>query len=131
MNHTESLKALSRPLPGTGRLGVVSAYFALYGLASAAVTIGVATAVFIPRLGWHITPSNAWIAIPAAALMTLGFLRTTRLLRQRRRAGAQLAAVCLAASLAASIYSRDSNWISLGPPLLGLALLASAWRHLE
>jgi hypothetical protein len=131
MNDTESLDSLSRPLPGTGRLGVVSAYFTLYGLASAAVTIGVVAAVFLPRLGWHITPSNPWIAIPGAALMTFGFFRTTRLLRQRRRAGATLAAVCVAASLAASFYTRDVSWISLGAPLLGLGLLASAWRHLE
>jgi hypothetical protein len=110
---------------------VVSAYFTLYGLASAAVTVGVVTAVLIPRMGWRITPHNPWIAIPAAILMTFGFLRTARLLGERRRAGVKLAAFCLAASVATSVSARELGWISLGLPLLGLALLASVWRHLD
>jgi len=132
MSDTELLQQLpSRVLPGTGRLGLVSAYFMLLGLASAAGTAGVVTAVLIPRLGWHISPSNPWIAIPYGCLLTFGFLRTARLLRRRKRAGAELAVACLATSLAASVYARDIGWVALGLPLLGLGLLASVWRRLE
>src|SRR5438874_223191 len=101
-NIERSQEVRSRPLPATGRLGVVTAFFTLSTLASAALTVGVVTAVLVPRLGWRITPTNSWLAIPGAALLTFGFLRTTRLLNQRRRVGAELAVACLVASLAAS-----------------------------
>ena len=126
-----SREAHLRPPPGTGRLGVVSAYFTLAGLASAAVTAAIVTATLFPRLGWQITPGNPWLAIPGGALLTFGFLRTNRLLRRRQRVGAHLAVVCLGTSVAAAVYSRDIGWFTLGLPLLGLGLLASVWRHLE
>ena len=132
MSNFESSPAVAaRPLPGTGRLGVVSAYFTVYGVVSGAVAAGMIAAILFPRLGWHITPSNPWLAIPVAALLTFGFLRTTRLLRQRKKTGAYLAATCLASSLVASIQAREFGWIAFGLPLVGLGLLASVWRHLE
>src|ERR1041385_5438251 len=85
-----------RPLPGTGRLGIVSVYFGLYGLAAAAATVGIGAAILIPALGWHITPSNPAAALTGAGLLTFGFLRTYRLPTHRRRAGPPLAGVWLA-----------------------------------
>ena len=132
MSHFEASPTVaSRPLPGTGRLGGVSAYFTVYGLLSGVVTAGMIAAILFPRLGWQVTPSNPWLAIPLGALLTFGFLRTTRLLRQRKKTGAHLAATCLASSLVASIQGSEFGWIAFGLPLLGLGFLASVWRHLE
>jgi hypothetical protein len=130
-NSETHLEPRSRPLPGTGRLGVVSAYFTLYGLASAAITVGIAAAVLVPGLGWRIVPANPWIAVPGSALLTFGFWRTMRLLRERKKDGAVLAAMCLASSTAASLYARETGWLTLGIPFVGLGLLVSVWRHLE
>jgi hypothetical protein len=120
-----------RPLPGTGRLGIVSVYFGLYGLAAAAATVGIGAAILIPALGRHITPSNPAATLTGAGLLTFGFLRTYRLLQQRRRSGALLAALCLAGSIVSGLASTKHDWTAFALPMLGLALLASVWQYLE
>lgn len=135
-NRHDSPKIMSsplrtRPLPGTGRLGIVTAYFAVTGVASAAVTVGIGAAAVARSLGWRITPPNPVVAFLGGVLLTVGLIRTSYLLQRRRKEGAELAALCLVGSVAASFGARGVEWLALGIPLLGLGLLASVWRYLE
>lgn len=121
----------TRPLPGTGRLGIVAAYFVLAGVASAAVTVGIGAAAVAPSLGWRITPPNPLVAVLGGVLLTVGLIRTSYLLQRRRKEGAEFAALCLVCSVAVSFGVRGVEWLPLGVALLGLGLLASVWRYLE
>jgi hypothetical protein len=121
----------TRPLPGTGRLGIVAAYFGLYGLAAAGITLDMARVILIPPVSWPTTPVKALLTFAAAVALTFGFFRTYHLLRRRRRTGASLAALCLAGSLATSLSPGSFNAWALGVPVLGLVLLGTVWRHLE
>ena len=121
----------TRPLPGTGRLGVVTAYFAVTGVASAAVTVGIGVAAVARNLGWRITPPNSLGAIVGGVLLTVGLIRTSYLLQRRRKEGAEFAALCLVCSVAASFGIRGVEWLPPVVALLGLGLLASVWRYLE
>jgi hypothetical protein len=88
INESRLSRTDGRPLSGTGRLGMVSAYFKATAVAGALVTAGIAAAAFIPRLGWATTPRNPWIAVLAGATLTASSFLTGRLLDDLRRAGA-------------------------------------------
>jgi hypothetical protein len=120
-----------RPLPGTGRLGIVSGCFQLAGLAAAFVTVGIATAAFLPRLGWTTIPRNPWVALVGATLMTIGYFRTAQLLRARRKAGAELALASLLGLLVTYSSGAAPGGFAVSIAAGGLALIASVWRYLE
>ena len=121
-----------RPELGTGRLGIISGYFQLSGIGSAIQTLALTAATFFPKaLPWHAPRPFALLA--ASALLTFGFFRTSHLLDQRRRSGAQLATLCFLTSLAGA-FARDwssSTLVSVAISALGLAFVASVWKHLE
>ena len=119
------------PRPGTGRLGVVSAYFQLAGLGGAIATVGMTAALLVPWLHWRTTPATPLLVLGGAFLMTVGFFRTSQLLEQRRREGALLAAFCFAGPLAGYLTGSAPSLATLIVSGAGLALVASVWRHLE
>lgn len=123
--------ARALPRPGTGRLGVVSAYFLLAGLGGAIASAGIATALLVPHLHWRTTPGRPLLALAGAVLMTVGFFRTSQLLEQRRKDGALLAAFCFAAPLAGYLTGSAPSLATLVIAGAGLTLVASVWRHLE
>jgi hypothetical protein len=125
--HNESLQ----PAPASGRLVVVSLYFAVSGVLGALATIALAAAIADPSLGFTTTPKNPVVALAAGWLLTYGSFRTTYLLSRRTKAGGQLAAACLACSFIGSVQAGQYGWFVLGLPVVGLALLAAAWRHLD
>jgi hypothetical protein len=120
-----------RPLPGTGRLGMVSAYFKVTAVAGALVTAGIAAAALIPRLGLATTPRNPWIALLAGATLTASSFLTGRLLDDRRRAGAFAAGLTFVALLVPfATHAHAGTWgVALAG--VGLVLVASVWRHLD
>lgn len=121
-----------RPDSGTGRLGVISGYFQLSGIGSAIQTVVLTAATFFPKLMPFHAP-RPFALLVASALLTFGFFRTSDLLDQRRRTGAQLATLCFLTSLAGG-FARDwssSTLLGAGISALGLGLVASVWRHLE
>ena len=127
----EAFDADGRVLPGTGRLGVIRAYFAIYAAIGVVVTGGSVAAVLWPSLGVKVFPANhPMLAIAAAGLFTWGAIQTGRMLRQRRRVGAWAAAVTFAASLAAA-GSPASALATVVINSIGLVLLISVWRHLD
>ena len=120
-----------RPLPGAGRLSAVSLYFAVSGVVGAAATIALGVAIADPSLAFATTPKNPVVALAAGWLLTFGSFRTNYLLARRTKSGGYLAVACLACSLIGSVQAGQYGWFVLGLPVIGLALLASAWRHLE
>jgi hypothetical protein len=112
----------SRRLPGRKRLGLLSVYFTLSGLLAV-------LAAFVIK--WPTGSGERVIVFLSLALGAFGCLRAARLLRQRRKAGAQLAAVCLAISIANPAHAPGFNFSTLAIPLLGFGLLASVWEYLE
>ena|SRR5215510_109995 len=121
----------SQPLPGAGRLGVMSLYFAVSGVLGALATIALGAAVADPTLAFSTTPKDPVVALAACWLLTFGSFRTNHLLARRTKAGGQLAVACFACSLIGSVQAGQYGWFVLGLPIVGLALLASAWRHLD
>lgn len=119
------------PRPGTGRLGVASAYFLLAGLGAGLASAGIATALLVPQSHWRTTPGRPLLALAGAVLMTVGFFRTSQLLEQRRKEGALLAAFCFAGPLAGYMTGSAPSLATLVVSGAGLALVASVWRHLE
>lgn len=116
--------------PGTGRLGVVSAYFQVAGFAGVLGMTAVAASIALPRFPGHLTPSDAMIALGGWGLMTFGFFRTSRLLEQRRKAGALFAVGCFAAPLVGYLTGAAPSVGTLIIAGVGLALVGSVWRHL-
>jgi len=121
----------SRPLPGAGRLGLVSLYFAVSGVFAALAMIALGAAVADPSLAFSTTPRDPVVALAACWLLTFGSFRTNYLLSRRTKAGGHLAVACLACSLIGSLQAGQYGWFVLGLPIVGLVLLVSAWRHLE
>ena len=120
-----------QPPPRAGRLSAVSLYFALSGVIGAMATIALGAAIADPTLAFATTPKNPVVALAACWLLTFGSFRTNYLLARRAKAGGHLAATCLACSLIGSVQAGQYGWFVLGLPLVGLGLLASAWRHLD
>ena len=120
-----------QPAPAPGRLAAVSFYFAVSGVLGALATIALGASVADPSLAFATTPKNPVVALAAGWLLTFGSFRTSYLLARRMKTGAHLAATCLACSLIGSVQAGQYGWFVLGLPLVGLGLLASAWRHLD
>lgn len=126
---TYAAPARSDVLPGTGRLGLVSAYFAI-----AAVLAGYGSALFAvalryPTPGMNLSPHRV-AGLVGGLLLTIGYVRIGRLLIARRKSGAQLAVGCFVFHLA-SYLSGTANLFAVVFALVGLVLVASVWRHLE
>ena len=117
--------------PGTGRLGVVSAYFQLAGVAGAIGVVVITSSLFVSGFPVRTTPSSAAVSLFGAVLMTVGFFRTSRLLDQRRKAGAHLAALCFIGPLVGYLTGSAPSLGTLIVAGAGLALVASVWRHLD
>ena len=119
------------PAPGSGRLRVISACFLYGGVLGAVATAGIAFELAVGSLGWKTWPANPLVGLASCGLFTFGFLRTHRLLSRRKKAGGHMAALCLAGSIAGSFQAGHSGWSAAIIPAIGLALLASVWRHLD
>jgi hypothetical protein len=117
--------------PGTGRLGVVSAYFQAAGIAGALGVTAIAASIVLPQFPARTTPANAFVALAGAALMTFGFFRTSRLLKKRRKVGALFAALCFAMPLVGYVSGAAPSLGTLIIAGAGLSLVGSVWRHLE
>jgi hypothetical protein len=120
-----------RPAPASGRLTAVSLYFAVSGVLGALATIALGAAIADPSLAFATIPKNPVVALAAGWLLTFGSFRTNYLLSRRTKEGGPLAAACLACSLLGSIQAGQYGLLALGLPVVGLALLAFAWRHLD
>lgn len=132
--HIERLKrdaTVPRAPSGTGRLGVVAGYFRLAGITGVLATAAIAAKLLVPQLPVQTATLNPFSALVVAALMTIGFFRTSRLLDQRQKAGAQLAALCFIGPLVGFATGRAPSLGTLIVAGAGLALVASVWRHLE
>ena len=117
--------------PGQGRLRLVAAYFRIVSGLSAIIAAGATATALFPRLGWHTTPVNPWLAAAGAAVMAFGFHRTAQALRQRRRLGAVAALITFASSFAPVVSGSASTVVSAGVSAIGIAALVSVWRHLD
>jgi len=121
-----------RPLPATGRLGVVSAYFHVVGITAALATGSIAAGIVVPRyVKWGIEPANKFVVLACAVMLTFGLFRTSWLLDRRRKAGARLALLCFALTLTGYLTGAVANRLSIGIAGCGVILVASVWRHLE
>ena len=121
----------TRPLPGTGRLGMVTAWFKLTGVAAAFVTAGIAVTAFVPSLGWTTTPRNPWVALLGGVVLTTSSFITARLLDQRRKTGALAAGFSFLALLIPLFSNAPVGTLGCAAAGIGLILLASVWRHLD
>jgi len=124
--------ARQRPEFGTGRIGVISSYFQLSGIAAATAAIPMAVATFFPRMIPSLS-SRPIVPLIACTLLAFGYFRTSRLLDRRRRSGAQLAALCFVASLA-GLFTNGADWmvrLTAVVSVAGLAMVASVWKYLE
>lgn len=128
---TEPREDVEPPSPPSGRLSAASFYFAVTGVLAAVATIALGAAVADPSLAFSATPKKPIVALAAGWLLTFGSFRTSYLLSRRTKSGAHLAVACLACSLIGSVQAGQYGWFVLGLPVAGLALLASAWRHLD
>ena len=117
------------PLPGTGRLGVVAAYFTLAGLGTGVMTLFAAKALLITAWHGEFAADSARVAL-FGAVLTFGYLRTDRLLSQRQKLGGYAALVCLGGTVVSGFLSGGSTFLP-GVALAGLGLLSTVWRHLE
>jgi hypothetical protein len=118
-------------LPGTGRVGLVRAYFDISAVLVGVITGGILAVTLWPSLvDYTAPPSHPWLSIAAGALFTYGSVETSRLRRDRQRFGAWAAGLTFAASLVAT-STHTASLATVGLGLLGLGLLASVWRYLE
>jgi hypothetical protein len=117
--------------PGTGRIGVVRAYFDIFAVLGGAVTGGLLVSTIWPSLIGPVTlPAHPWVSIGGAALCSWGSFQTSLMLRDRLRVGAWAASLTFAASLVAT-GPQALSLPAVGLSVLGLGLLASVWRYLE
>jgi hypothetical protein len=119
------------PVPlGTGRIGVVRAYFDISAVLGAAITGGMLVFTLWPSLLGPVTlPAHPWVSIVSGAVFTWGSVQTSRLLRDRLRSGAWAAGLTFVASLVAT-GPQVHSLPAVGLSVLGLGLLASVWRYL-
>lgn len=116
---------------GTGRIGVVRAYFDIFAVLGAAVTGGMLVSTVWPSLLGPVTlPAHPWVSIVSGAVFTWGSVQTSRMLRDRLRSGAWAASLTFAASLIAT-GPQALSLPAIGLSLLGLGLLASVWQDLK
>lgn len=87
--------------------------------------------LFAPSLPIRTTLSNSVIALAAAALVTFGFFRTSQLLDQRQKTGAAMAGLCFIGPMIGYATGTLPSLSTLIISGVGLALVASVWRHLE
>ena len=116
--------------PGAGRLRLVSGYFKLLGVLGALGTLVIAVSLVVPGMvsrPW----TNRLLGVVFGALVTAGFFRTSRLLDERRKTGALLAALCFAGPLIGYVTGRASSLPAIILAGTGVALMASVWRHLD
>ena len=121
----------ARPLPGKGRLGVVSAIFLLTGACATVATLGITVAILRPSLGWTTVPENHFVAFTGAVSLTYGCFRTSWLLDRRRREGVVAAALFVAAPLVGGVIGSPPSVLTIVSAVGGVALLASLWRPLR
>lgn len=113
-------------------VGLVAGYFklngALCGIGSAYAWLTLVVSAILP---FHWTAPARFVAVGASIGTMLCFanLRTARLLQDGRRAGAVLALLYFAATLA-GVGHRGLSWTAvLGS--VGLVLTASVWKYLD
>ena len=120
-----------RALPGTGRIGIVRAYFDISAVLMGVGIAGVVSFTVIPAVVGRATVSGRTLfATAAAAVFAWGSVQTSRLLRDRQRSGAWAAGVTFVASLV-PVGVQSLSVATVGMSLVGLGLIASVWRHLE
>jgi hypothetical protein len=121
----------SVPESGAGRLGVISGIFQLSGIGATLQALTAAAATIAPRI---VSPNaqRPFGLLIMGALLAFGFFRTSHLLDQRRRSGAQLAALSFLMSLAGVFTMKPglATFVDLGVSAIGLGLVASVWKHL-
>ena len=93
-------------------------------------TTAIAAELFVPNLSIRTTFANV-IALATAGLMTFGFFHTSRLLRQRRKAGATIAGLCFIGPMVGYATGTMASLAALILSGLGLTQVASVWRHLD
>ena len=129
---------MTLPTPGAlmprhqNLIGIVAGYFkcngVVCGIGSAYAWLTLVVSAVLP---FHWTAPARFVALGASigTMMCFANLRTARLLQERRRAGAVLALVYFAATLA-GIGRSGLNWtVALGS--MGLVLTASVWKYLD
>jgi hypothetical protein len=114
-----------------GRTRIVAGFFRLCGILTGITTASAVIDLCVRLLGGRGVEGKDLLFIGQFGLLTLGFLRTSRLLRRYQRSGGYLALLCLAGSLVEGFRAPTRNWIGLGILLFGLALLLLGWKELE
>ena len=116
---------------GTGRLGLVSAYFLLMTLVAAGVACVSAVLALIPgdevRLVPMLRPS---VAMVCAIVLSFTSFQTARLIDEHRRSGAVLATGWFLL-IVISYTQQISGIITLTLAIVGFGIMASAWRYLR
>jgi hypothetical protein len=123
-----------RPLPGTGRLGIIAGWFQLSGIGASFATLVAAAKIFFPAALPGKFSTSPWIMLVTSALIAFGCFRTGQLLDERRKAGAALAVLCFGLGLGQFLTGAPSTadlLLDVVPAAVGLVLLASVWKHLE
>ena len=128
--HSAPVIVRDRPLPAVGRLGVLSALFQLTGVSAGVATLAIGAAIVSPGIGSS-SPEKLSVGLLFAASLALGSFRTSRLLEQRRKAGAQLAVLCFLVPVVGFVNHVVPSLISLVVAGSGVALIASVRRYLE
>jgi hypothetical protein len=126
-------RSARRVLPGTGRLGVVGAYFDISAALGAMATAAMFVAVLWPNAGWGVTPAtHPWLTVAGTAVFTWGAFQTSRMLQLRQRSGGWAAGITFVGGLAATVSPGGiATLAGLGLAVAGLGLLASVWRYLD
>jgi O-antigen/teichoic acid export membrane protein len=114
-----------------GRIPIVAGYFTFCGVLTGLGTAAGAIAVGFRLLGGSGNEGRAILAVGALGLLTIGFVRTARLLRQYQRSGGYLALLCLTGSLIQEFSAPTRHWGALTITVFGLALLLLGWNELE
>jgi len=115
----------------TGRIGLISAYFFVLALVGVIEIFTVWIVAPWPEVGLHAPhTSHPWVATADAVVWSWSALQTARMLERRRRLGLVAAGICFAAAFLPSGTVALTR-ISVGMAIVGLALVASLWSHLE
>lgn len=118
--------------PNENLIGLVAGYFKLNGvLCGIGSAYAWLTLVFSAILPFHWSAPARLVVLGASigTMMCFANLRTARLLQDGRRAGAILALLYFAATLAGVGHGRLDWTVVLGS--VGLVLTASVWKYLD